>query len=496
MTFLEGSDPVLDCAAAAAFEQDYFGNLEAREWAAMQRAGAAVADDLLRDLRVAGVTPASAGRVLLLVGKGHNGGDALLAGARLAAQTQWSIEVGFVFGQNRLRPLALAAWQKLQHDVGPARLTAVRREQLADRSYLAVVDGVFGFQFRPPLPGAAKAWFEAAAQVSVGFRAAVDLPSGLDEAGAFVADATYATGILKTPLLNCRGAGRLRYLDLGFFDRATGGDQRVLQAEVLAPLRAIRPARCDKRSFGQLAVIGGSRSYPGAVGLSVAAALHSGVGNVTAFVPESLAAAFAARWPEAMWMGCAETETGSIAMESGLDIRRHLQRATALLIGPGLGREPETLALIAELIRDSGIPLVLDADALQPDLVGLGNAPRILTPHAGEWARLKLTESELPEDWAAVQKGPITRILHQGATYHAIEGGPVLARGGSGDMLAGLIGGRLAVAPDRVGAAAAQGAYWHGCASRRLAEQKGEVAVRNAALIDQLNPVLREGVSP
>lgn len=491
MNPLEGSDPILDCAAAGAIERGYFGGDEAREWAAMRQAGAAVADALVRDLRVLGITPRQPGRVLLLVGKGHNGGDALLAGARLIEQTAWSIEVGFVFGQNQLRPLASAAWRELQHKGGSARVAAVRCSALSGPRFLAVLDGVFGFQYRPPLPPPAAAWFGAIDAVAVRFRGSVDLPSGLNEPEAFVADATYATGIFKTPLLDSAGAGRLRYLDLGFFDENAPGDQRILKDAVLDPLREPRPARCDKRSFGQLAVVGGSRSYPGAVGLSVAAALQSGVGNVTAFVPESQASAFAARWPEAMWVGCPETEEGHLAMEAGLDIRRQLQRATALLIGPGLGREPETLALVAELIGDSEIPLVLDADALQPDLVQRGQAPRILTPHAGEYARLNLAEGPPPFPGVIVRKGPITRIEQAGIRYHVVEGGPVLARGGSGDMLAGLIGGRLAANPHAVTAAAAQGAFWHGRAARLLAEQEGEVAVRISALLDHLQPALR-----
>lgn len=492
MTCFPGSDPILDCAAAAAFERDHFEGEEAREWVAMQRAGAAVAAAWLRDLRMAGVGLSRPGRVLLLVGKGHNGGDALLAGARLLAATPWTIEVGFVFGQNQLRPLAAAAWRELQHTGGTERVKMIRCSSLAGRSYVAVLDGVFGFQFRPPLPEAAKAWFAGLDQSEVRFKGAVDLPSGLNERGAFVADATYATGILKTPLLSCPGAGRLRYLDLGFFANDSPGGQRVLKAKVLDPVRALRPFDSDKRSYGQLAVVGGSRAYPGAVGLSVAAALRSGVGNVTAFVPESQAAAFAARWPEAMWMGCAETEEGSIAMEAGLDIRRHLQRATALLIGPGLGREAETLALIGELIRNSTVPLVLDADALQSDLVRRGDAPRVLTPHAGEFARLELDSDDPPAGCTLVRKGPITRIQHDNVTYHSIEGGPGLARGGSGDLLAGLIGGRLAVGPKQPLEAALQATFWHGRAARRLAEDQGEVAVRNSALVDWLNPVLRE----
>ncbi|MDB4474328.1 NAD(P)H-hydrate dehydratase [Opitutaceae bacterium] len=492
MNPIPGSDPILDCAAAAAFEQERFGGDETKEWPAMRAAGEALATAILADLRVAGVNPTQSGRVLVLVGKGHNGGDAMLAAVRFLAETNWSIEVGFVYGQNRLRPLAGAAWRKLQPASGARgdRVRAVRIEAIAE-SYLAVVDGVFGFQFRPPLTGQALAWLAAANSVDAKLKCAVDLASGLNEPGAFRADAIYATGIFKEPLIESAGVSRLRYLDLDFFPERAEGHVRVLTPRALDPLRKLRAADTDKRYYGQLAVIGGSRSFPGAVAMAVAAALHSGVGNVTAFVPESIAASFAARWPEAMWMGCPETEEGGIAMESGLTIRRHLSRATTLLIGPGLGRKPETLALVADLIRESSIPLVLDADALQAELVELGDVPRIVTPHQGEFERIS---SRLPTDeesTVTVLKGPVTKISAEGQTYYGIHGGPMLARGGSGDMLAGLIGGRLAANPADLAVAAAQGVVWHGMAAQRVAERRGETAVRTTEILGELNAVLR-----
>ena len=494
MNTITGSDPILDCAASAAFEQDRFGGHEAKEWPAMRAAGAALAESVLADLRIAGVSPQQPGRVLVLVGKGHNGGDAMLAAAQLAKGTNWTFEIAFVFGQNRLRSLAGAAWRELQSIGGTQRLHVIRRTAVGG-PYLAILDGVFGFQFRAPLTESALAWLAVANAAEVQLRAAVDLPSGLSESGAFLADAIYATGIFKMPLLDHVGASRLRYLDLGFFADRSEGERRVLTPRLLDPLRALRAVDSDKRTYGQLAVIGGSRSFPGAVGMAVAAALQSGVGNVTAFVPESIAPAFAARWPEAMWIGCPETEDGGIAMEAGLMIRRHLERATAMLIGPGLGCEPETMALVADLVQEAKGPLVLDADALQPELVKLGSAPRVLTPHQGEFERIakgaSLEEFGRMESTVTVLKGPVTRIVDGEVIYHGIHGGPMLARGGSGDMLAGLIGGRLAAQPSELVIAAAQGVVWHGLAAQWVAERRGETAVHTTEILSALNPVLR-----
>jgi len=266
--------------------------------------------------------------------------------------------------------------------------------------------------------------------LSVRLRGAVDLPS----ADIFRADFTYATGCVKTPALDAANAGRLRYLDLGFFGAGAPGAQRVLTSEVLAPLAALRSAQTDKRSYGHVFVVGGSRHFPGAVLMAVLAALRSGVGLVTAFVPESLAAAFAACAPEAMWVAWPETHEGGLALEGLHLLREKISRAMALVIGPGLSCEAETLALAAEIVRDSGIPLVIDADALQPEIAGAGTVARVLTPHAGEWKRI--SQATLPNA-TVVHKGPITRIqsradlrpTRQGKsgtrpTYHSFFGDP------------------------------------------------------------------------
>lgn len=482
--------PVLTCAEAKEFEAAFFGADEAREWIAMQQAGRAVADAVLRDFQELGAFPADA-RVLVLAGKGHNAGDALIAARRIVEKhPQVRIEVRFVFGERALRPLAQRAWRELAS--ASARVGALG----SGSAYDVVIDGVFGYQFRPPLePSVAEILAEVNA-LPVRLRAAVDLPSGLDAPSAFRADFTYATGIVKAPALTLPNAGRLRYLDLGFFEAppepvghlVRGKTDWVLTSAMLDPLRALRPSRSDKRTYGHLFVIGGSRHYPGAVLMSVLAALRSGAGLVTAFVPESLAPAFAARVPEAMWVGWPETPEGGLALEGSHLLREKIGRATALLIGPGLGREPETMALAKDIVAQATVPLVIDADALQPDIVAGGRAPRILAPHAGEYARI---ERVLTADMVTIRKGPISAVCASGRTYHSLFGGPVLARGGSGDLLAGITAGLLAQTPaDPVGAAA-RGVVWHGAAADKLARAQGQIAVTTTELLDFMATALR-----
>lgn len=546
---LSWSDPVLSCADAKALEARLFGGDEECEWAAMERAGAGVAAAVLEDFKEIGGFPA-AGRVLVLAGKGHNGGDALLAAATiLAAHPGASADVVFVFGERALRPLAARAWRTLAEaapqrvrsfdgmrqaagaqscahplspaGAGPSAGPGLTSGSSGCRSLLAgeilrtcdlCLDGIFGFQFRPPVDEAAAGVLRAVnARAGIRLRAAVDLPSAIGGSPGdpvFRADFTYATGIVKAPLLEERArgaAGRLRYVDLGFFEQVERVDpnalDRVLKPSVLAPLAALRAAGSDKRAFGHLFVIGGSRSYPGAALMCVRAALRSGAGLVTAFVPESFAPAFAASAPEAIWVGWPETPGGGLALEGLHLLQARLAQATALVMGCGFGAEPETQVLAGEIVKLAGVPVALDADALQPPVLAAARGKRIVClPHAGEFKRLAggrdagaAALRALADETGAtiVLKGPVTRIADGDRVYHSFFGGPVLARGGSGDLLAGLVGGLLAQAPGDPLLAACRGIVWHGMAADLLARDRGQVAVQATQLLDYLPAALR-----
>ncbi len=496
------SHPMLSCEQAGRLEAKRFAGDEAREWPAMQQAGRAVAAAVLNDFREIGGFPAR-GRVLVLAGKGHNGGDALLAaGAILTAFPAARVDLVLAFGARALRPLATRAYRSLVALAGD-RL-ALRPPAAVHGSWDLCLDGVFGFQFRAPAGPAVAALLERVNQLPVRLRAAVDLPS----AGLFRADFTYATGLVKTPVIAAGNAGRIRYLDLGFFTGAEPGNDRVLTAALLAPLAALRPASSDKRSQGHLLVLGGSRSYPGAVLMTVLAALRSGAGLVTALVPAALAPAFAARAPEAMWVAWPETPAGGLALAGRPLLEARLPRATALVIGPGLGCEAETQALVLDLVKSVRLPVLLDADALQPEIVRAAKTRLVLTPHAGEFARLAgggrrragaavgssahLRAFCRQPGATVVLKGPVTRLSEGGVVYHSFFGGPVLARGGSGDLLAGLIGGLLAQTPQAPLLAASRGVVWHGIAADLLARAHGQTAVATTQLLDFLSVALRE----
>jgi NAD(P)H-hydrate epimerase len=269
---------------------------------------------------------------------------------------------------------------------------------------------------------------------------------------------------------------------------------------------------------------------------------------VTAFVPESLVPAFAASAPEAIWVGCPETPEGGLALEALHLLRERLARATALVMGSGLGSEPETHALVGEILTLAEVPVVLDADALQPSILSAARDKRVVClPHAGEFKRLASglggtdslpavapgrrpvppvapaasgtgglpfshgSSASLPRESAdapepsasalgalaresgaiIVLKGSVTRISDGERIFHSFFGGPVLARGGSGDLLAGLTGGLLAQAPTDPLLAACRGVMWHGMAADLLARDRGQVSVQVTQLLDYLPAVLR-----
>lgn len=486
------SVPILSCDDAHTLEAKILGGDEQKEGAALQRAGHAIAAAVQLDFQEIGGFPAG-GRILVLAGKGHNGGDALIATrVLLEAFPGARADIAFVFGERALRPLAAQAWRQLsQH--APARLAIGRVADVAG-AYDLCLDGVFGFQFRAPAEPRVTTLLERVNAMPIRLRAAVDLPS----AGIFRADFTYATGSVKTPVVHAPAAGRVRYLDLGFLRGDEAGTERVLTRALLAPLAGLRSLQSDKRTYGHVFVVGGSRNFPGASLMAVRAALRSGAGLVTAFVPESLVTAFASRAPEAMWVGWPETPGGGLALEGEHLLHARIERATALVLGPGLGREAETLALAESVAGSVTIPIVLDADALQPHIVRAGGAPRVLTPHAGEYRRMageKALRAFASENGSTVVlKGPVTRICGGDTVYHSFFGGPVLARGGSGDILAGLIGGLLAQTPGDALLAATRGVVWHGLAADALARAHGQVAVNTTQVLDFLPVALRESV--
>lgn len=503
--------PILTCEEAQAFEKEILHG-EGAEWTAMNRAGRAVGHSILNDYRELGRFPSHAS-ILVLLGKGHNGGDALLA-AHEICRTYPEVEIAVLPMQaiEECRTMTRRAFDGLQRK---AKVQLVNLPRAQNGHFDLCIDGLLGMNFKPPVREPAGKIIDAVNQnENIRFRAAVDIPSGLGDK-SFRADFTYATGIAKSPLFENRNSGevgRISYLDIGFFEHGYSGsktfDEDIMTRRTLTTLSGLRPVNSNKRTYGHLFVLSGSRSMPGALLMSVKAALRSGVGLLTAFAPESVAAQFAAIVPEVMWVPWPETPDGGLALEGRHLLLERLSRADAILTGSGVGKEPETLELIRECVSLLSLPMVLDADTLTPEIAKAATerpaeaGPVIVTPHHGEFKRMANQESAeynadalrkfcLERGIVTILKGPITRVSDGESIINATFAGPVLARGGSGDILAGLVGGLLAQSPEDAFSSACRAVCWQGLAASRLAHLQGAQAVITTDLLEHLAPVLR-----
>ncbi|MGN6686688.1 MAG: NAD(P)H-hydrate dehydratase [Actinomycetales bacterium] len=440
----------------------------------MQRAAtglAALCARLLRDERAGGRGVAGA-RVVLLVGSGNNGGDALWAGARLA---QRGARVVAVLLAERVHEQGLAALRAAGGRVVPAPgvsgaedLRAVARRELASADL--VLDGIIGIGGRGGLRQPAADLARAAAE-GPGFLVAVDIPSGVDadtgvvEGAAVSADLTVTFGALKPGLCVDPGAshaGAVAVIDIGLEPHLSDAEPtlRVLDAADLADLLP-QPAReTDKYRRGVLGVRAGTDRYPGAAVLCTGAGARAGAGMVRYVGPDAAARHVLSAWPE-------------VVVGAG--------RVQAWTVGSGLSGPDEVGDdVLAALREDASVPAVLDAGAVQLVTQLPHPARFLLTPHAGELARLldvdraEVEARRLEHASLAATRFGATVLLKGSTTVVATPGQPgwanptgtpALATAGSGDVLAGVCGALLAqgLAPDEAGAV---GAWVHGLAGR------------------------------
>ncbi|MFZ9435989.1 MAG: NAD(P)H-hydrate dehydratase [Opitutales bacterium] len=490
--------PVLSCAEAAAAEAAFIDGDAKLSWELMNRAARGVGDEALALL---GRKPE---RILVLAGKGNNGADAFLAALRCARA---GTEIVAVFAEGGpARPQAQRAWSVRKKGVRIGIVAAANLRQLATHEFDLIFDGILGQGFRSPLSPELRAFLRTSDALR-GLRIAVDLPSGLgdDATGpAFRADLTVSIGCLKRPLLSPKAApfvGRLRVLDIGLPLGET--EEACVTATSLTALRKPRRARSDKRHHGRLLIVGGSERMPGAVLMNTASALRSGAALVTTCLPESVRTKAAVAYPEAMWRGLLAGKDGTLSIANLKELRPLLADKDAILLGSGMGEK--AAGLIRAVAAAVTGALVLDADALRPTVIAATKKVSVLVllPHAGEFKRLsgRPASVETARAYArrtksiVVLKGPLTCVTDGLRVLHVPFGGPVLARGGSGDLLAGIVTSVLARRHE-LGLSAFDAvvlaATWHARAADWLRENKGEEAVRTTELLAGLSPVLRD----
>jgi ADP-dependent NAD(P)H-hydrate dehydratase / NAD(P)H-hydrate epimerase len=464
---------------------------------------------------------ASYPKVGILVGPGHNGGDALVVARELWHRGR---EVRVHLPLEKLKDLTSAHWQYLQKlGISKAELTDLQTCDL-------IVDGLFGFGLEGQISGTLAEKINAISDWQIPILS-IDLPSGLHtDSGAALGTAVRAThtlclGLWKRGLLAEAAApytGKLERIDFDiptqFVTAILGGHHNLWRIDpdlALAQLPRHRPVDVHKYRMGHLLLIAGSQHYGGAALLAALGARASGVGMLSVAVPQSLKDLVLAQVPEALVIGCPETSTGAIAqLPQNIDLTKY----NAIACGPGLSLGAE--AVIRQLLSLT-CPLVLDADALNL-LAELGvdrlvhrhqtGCPTILTPHWGEFCRLfpQLTQNAQTCDRLAVtqlvasETGAI--LLLKGArttisfltkakqpascqTWINPESSPALARGGSGDVLTGLIGGLWAQGLAG-GTAAIAAVAWQAQTALKLAKERTDMGVDPVTLAQSLISLL------
>ena len=439
-------------------------------------------------------------RVAIFVGPGNNGGDGLVI-ARHLHQRHVRPQVYLVTEPGRLQGDAAVNLLIVEHLGIPIR-EVWHDEALANvavelEDCFLVVDAMFGTGLKREVLGIAG---EVVELINRGARrvVAVDVPSGLNvDNGAVLgrcvrADLTVTFGLAKPGLCLPPGrelVGELVVADIGIPPEVVEQGEvgiELLTGNTVGPWIPRRPATSHKGDYGHLLVLGGSPGKTGAALLAARGALRSGVGLVTLGAPPELNAIYQTALPEAMTHPLADSTAGRLSVRSLPGIRQVLQDKRALVIGPGLGQDSETVDLVATLYREVTQPMVVDADALNilaghPAMIGQAEGPRILTPHPGEMARLtgrssKAVQADRLEiaarfarDYSVllVLKGAATVIAHpDGRLAINSTGNPGMATGGMGDVLAGLIGGFLAQGLG-IWEAACLGVFVHGAAGDR-----------------------------
>jgi hydroxyethylthiazole kinase-like uncharacterized protein yjeF len=408
-------------------------------------------------------------RVVLLVGTGNNGGDALFAGAVLARRGARVTAV--LLDPDRVHAAGLAAFRRVGGRVHPAGGRAAAVIGSAD----LVLDGMVGIGGRGGLRGDAVELARAASD-GAGVPVAVDVPSGVDadtgavDGAAFRALHTVTFGAVTPGLVIGAGrehAGQVHLVDIGLGPSLPPADAFSLtDTDVAARLRQPSPGD-DKYSQGVVGVVAGSATYPGAGVLCTGAALRTRPGLVR--YAGTAAEGVRAAWPEAIVTEGRPADAG---------------RVQAWVVGPGMGTDDAARSVLAEVLA-TDLPVVVDAGALtllaaEPALLGRRGAPTVLTPHDREFARFGAdvgpdrlgAARRLAADLGCVVllKGDATVVAGpDGRAFVNATGTSWLATAGTGDVLAGILGALLATGLDAT-LAAAVGAHLHGRTGQLAAE--------------------------
>ncbi len=484
----------------------------------MESAGRAVArvmTDRIEEL--------SSRSIVVVCGKGGNGGDGLVV-LRTLACLGYDARAVVLAPFESLSAEALDNLQaslKLGLSVESAPTVEAWRDVLSQlASADVVVDAIFGTGLTEPPRGIYERAIEDLNALEA-FRVAIDVPSGLSSDSEAVPGITFDSDLtiaLAAPKV-CHFlppaselCGDVEVVEIGIPPRFLESPEPRLETVEPAALAASLPRRVrssHKGSYGHLLVVAGSVGKTGAALMAAEAALRSGVGLVTVASAKSAIAMMAPRLPEAMWEPLPETDAGAISSRALPRLRQLLGERSALAIGPGLSTEDETVALVREMVTASEIPTVVDADGLNalaqaPETIPKGRA-LALTPHPGEAGRLLRSSAK---EVTRSRLGSVRRLARETGAHVLLKGfrslvadprGNVqvnltgnagMATGGTGDVLTGIVGALFAQGVD-VCEALPLAAHLHGLAGDLAATSMGETSLVATDLIVKLPEALR-----
>lgn len=456
----------------------------------MQRAGDRAAEEIIEAYQLDS-TPK---RTVVLCGEGKNGGDGFVIARRFFLS---GCPVAIVLAKKRPAIPEPAEMLKKAEALGIALLSFEEAQEEASLALIeadVVVDCVFGIGFH----GVADEYFSRLFRMvnsTKGKVASVDAPSGLNcdtgkvEGECVRADLTIAITALKVGHVTTPGSdycGQLRVISIDLPGSCLTEAGYTLKTIEKDEVRALLPGRrksAHKGDFGRVLSICGSRGMPGAAALAATGAVRAGAGLVTCVIPKSAYIPLASHLVEPTFCSLPENEKGTLNAAAMPRILEQMDAASVILLGCGLGHNADTEYLVDQVLHLSKCPVVLDADGINAlgshiDILKAVNVPVILTPHPGELGRLLgLTAAEVQANRIRlarqfVEDYPVTLALKGSGTlvagrhedlYVNTTGNPGMARGGSGDLLAGMIAGLLAQGLTPFDAARAA-VYLHGLA--------------------------------
>ena len=483
----------------------------------MEAAGGAVAAFCLREY-------SEAGQITVLCGKGNNGGDGLVA-ARVLAKDGKAVRVVLLGRESELKGEAAGALSRLRGEASEVSVVEVADEAalagMLDGAEL-LIDAVVGTGFKPPLRGLAVAVRDLVQGMSVPV-VAVDLPSGWDAdskeqtvEGAFRADAvvTFTAPKLAHVFghLTVETFGPVVVAGIGSPEDAVQSETNLTWAGTSKALAAQpRAMNSNKGMYGHVLVVGGSWGKAGAPSMASLAGLRTGAGLVTAGVVESIVGIVAGIAPELMVSPL--VEHGGVSLENleGDRFKKLMKGITVLAVGPGLGTDGDAPEFARQLVAKTKVPVVIDADGLnaydgKTELLQGAGRTMVLTPHPGEMSRLAgMTTKEVQADRVGlarrfatehgvtlVLKGWRTLVAHpDGRVAVNTTGNPSMAKGGSGDILTGIVAAMLAQFPDDVARAVEAAVYMHGLAGDFAAHAMDEHTVLATDTVAHLSDAFR-----